>query len=139
METFYCDGSQHKEMNRMGVGVVKGSVDIYYNIPTFDWKRCTHEIIAITKAISFAIKNNTSNIVVVNDDKQLVNMIQKAKVNIKLKSKGFKKKAEFTRLMKLVKEHDVLVRTPQSEFDKRQILKCHHLSRTYLREFELVK
>lgn len=136
METFYCDGSQHKEMNRMGIGVVKGGTDIYYSIPSFDWKKCTHEIIAITKAINYAIENKSNNIVIVNDDRQLVNMVQMAKVNMKLKSNGFKKKIEFRRLVKLVKEHDVLVRTPQSEYDKKQILKCHHLSRSYLREFE---
>lgn len=136
METYYCDGSQHKELNKMGIGVVKGEASLYYDTEEFEWQRSTHEIVAITKAINYAIENKDKHIVIVNDDKQLVSMIQQAKVNLKLKSKGFRRKTEFRRLVNLVKEHDVLVRHPQSEYDKRQILKCHHLSRSYLTAVE---
>lgn len=136
METYYCDGSQHKELNKLGIGIVKGDASLYYDTEEFEWQRSTHEIVAITKAINCAIENKDKHIVVVNDDRHLVQMVQYAKVNMKLKSKGFKKKIEFRRLVSLVKQHDIVVRTPQSEYDKSQILKCHHLSRTYLNELE---
>lgn len=138
METYYCDGSQHKELNKLGIGVVKGSEKRYYNVSDFEWRSMCHEIYAITEAIKLAIEHDSKHIVVVNDDRQLVDVIQKAKINMKMKSKNFKKKTEFRRMLNLVKKHDVFVRTPQSEFDKQQILKCHHLSRSYMKEMDVI-
>lgn len=132
METYYCDGSQHRELNKLAVGVVNGTASIYYDTEDFEWERSTHEVVAITKAINYALKKGSSNIVVVNDDKHLVRMIQCAKVNQKMKSKGWKNRTEFKRLVSLIKQHDVLVRTPVTVYDKEQILKCHKLSRSYL-------
>lgn len=137
METYYCDGSQHKKLNKMGIGITKGNTKVYYDIQEFEWERCSYEIIAVTKAIEYAIQSKTKSIVVVNDDRHLVEMIKQARLNMRMRTKG-SKRLEFKRLVNLVKKHEVEVRTPQSRYDKKQIRKCHDLSRSYMNSVQSV-
>lgn len=138
METYYCDGSQHKELNRLGVGITKDGTDYYYEVDDFDYEMNLHEIEAIKRTAELALRSKRSdgNIIIVNDDRYLVQRIQSIKKNLKIKTGNLKKKQEFRDLVKILKENDIIVRAPANPYDKSQILKCHHLSRTYLSKAE---
>lgn len=132
MDTYYCDGSQHKGYGKLGVGIVSNSDEFYYDTEEFDHGSCIHEIEAIRKTIELAVRNNNGNIVIVNDDRHLVKKIQESKDNRKLSGKLLRKKKEFINLVGLVKEYNITVRIPDSKEDKAKIKRCHHLSRRYM-------
>lgn len=138
METYYCDGSQHRGLNKLGIGVTKDGTDYYYEADDHDCSKNLHEIEAIKRTAELALisKRGDSSIVIVNDDKYLIQIIQSIKKNMRIKTGNLKKKQEFRDLVKMLKENDIIVRAPANPYDRTQINRCHHLSRTYLSKVE---
>lgn len=132
MRTYYCDGSQHKGYNKLGIGIVSGETEYHFNTSEYDHDKCIYEIEAIRKTIEVAVKDGCNKIVVVNDDRSLVKKIQEIKQDRKITSSALRKKEEFKSLVKLIKGHDVQVRCPKTTEDKINIRRCHHLSRRYM-------
>jgi hypothetical protein len=71
LKVYYCDGSQHKEFERLGIGITFGDFEYYHEITDFDYSKNLHEIEAIKRTVEFALKNKSGNekITIVNDDK----------------------------------------------------------------------
>jgi hypothetical protein len=51
---------------------------------------------------------------------------------MKIRTGKLKRKQEFKELIRLLKENDVVVRSPKNPYDRMQIGKCHRLSRSYI-------
>lgn len=131
MRIYYCDGSQHKELQKQGVGVVSDDFETYLETEEFDWKQQTHEISAIEKTIEIAVHQKSNPIVVISDDKHLVGFIKKTFSSLKRYNK-VKEDARYKRLISLIHTHHVKLRTPQTIEEKVYMKRAHHLSRSYL-------
>ena len=130
MITYYCDGSQYN--NKIGVGIAGNSIYQAIETDCHNWRSQVHEIVAITKAIEKAVKLSDDHIRIVNDDKHLINAIRN---KLQGKRTTLEKKDEFIRMMNLIEHYRVIVDTPKNEKDKKQIKKCHELSRKFLNKF----
>lgn len=135
MATYYCDGSQHIELNKIGLGVVINDEGYYFERTIADSNKNLHEIEAIKQTALMALGTDSKRgIVIINDDKNMVQRIQEIKKNLKIRTGNLKKKQEFKDLVKLLKENNIIVRSPESLHERQQIKRCHNLSRTYLND-----
>lgn len=132
MRVFYCDGSQHKELNKMGVGIVGRKMEMYHEIIEFEYDQMVYEVEAIIRTIEVAMSTGANKIRIYNDDRHLVKTIKRLSKGEKVKSKGLASKPRFCYLMRLVEEYNVKVAIPKTDLDKKNIKMCHNLSRSYL-------
>lgn len=132
MRTYYCDGSQCKDIDVIGIGIVGRTTELGVEIPNLNWDLQNHEVEAIIKTIEFSFEDGAKKIKIINDDRMLVGTIKKMLKGEKVKSKGLIRKERFRYLVGLIKQHEVKVGIPKTEIDKQNIKKCHDLSRIYL-------
>lgn len=133
MRTYYCDGSQHKELGKMGIGIVGKNVELYHEAKEYEHDQMIYEVEAIIKTIELAYSTGETRIKIYNDDKHLVSTIKRIQKGEKVKSKGLASKPRFQYMMKLVEENKVKFAVLKTEIEKKNIKTCHNLSRTYLK------
>lgn len=128
---YYCDGSQHKELGKMYVGIVGQGITGSYEILNFWWEEQLHEVEAIIKVIEL-VDGKGKLITIVNDDRYLINNLNKIIRGKKVKSKLLIKYPRFVYMLSLIEKFNVRFETPDTVEEKEIIKECHNLSRKYL-------
>lgn len=131
MHPVYCDGSFHKRKGVIGVGVICNNKEEYYEFNDARHLEDLHELIAIKVSISEGAGVYGDKFTVYNDDRHLVNRLNK-KDSCLVGTPLYKK--EFKKLQKLLKEYNVTVKIPSVLSDRMLKNKCHKISRKYLNE-----
>lgn len=129
MKSVYCDGSFHKNKEVMGIGIICGDRERYYEFSEVKHLEGLHELIAIKISIAEGIKVYDNNFTVYNDDRHLVNRLNK-KDECLVGTPLYKK--EFKKIQKLLKEYDISVKNPTRLSDRILKNKCHKISRKYI-------
>lgn len=132
LKTYYCDGSQQKELGKMGIGIVVGEEIFYEEYADIDWKLQIHEVMAIAKTVELAIARGDKNITIVNDDLHLVQTLNNY-VN-RNKNIPIRKRSKYKNLINLLKTNKIKLVVPSTRKDAESIRKAHHVSRLYLEE-----
>lgn len=131
MKIYYCDGSQSKELEKLGVGIITETENLYFEYDDFSWGNQTHEIMAITKAIEVAIAEQSKPVIVVNDDGNLIRALDKRLHKTRL-NRGLKIEEKYQNLINLMNTHSVQVRPPKNSSERRKIKSAHNMSRAYI-------
>lgn len=120
MKTYFCDGSQYRKLGIMSAGIVTPTGEHYLETEDLNPDSCMYEIYAILKTIKIA-EQTENYFEIVNDDRFLVDKIMNKKWNNKIDEIKFALKKG-------------IVRSPKNQFEKKQLRKCHEISRMYLNE-----
>lgn len=131
MKTYYCDGSSSEKMNRIGIGIIGDNLLRYEEKKFTLYKPMSHEIEALISTVE-SLEGNCFGIRIVNDDKYLVQTIEKSKQGEKIRSKGLLKNPRYHTLVGMIKKYRIVVDTPNTKEDRNMLKRCHLLSREYM-------
>ena len=129
MKSVYCDGSFHKNKGVVGIGIICDNKGKYYEFNEVKHLEGLHELIAIKVSIAEGVKVYGNNFTVYNDDRHLVNRLNR-KDECLVGTLLYKK--EFKKIQKLLKEYGISVKIPTRLSDRMLKNKCHKISRKYL-------